>query len=62
MLKYFPSLGYDRVWLRFPMARGYALIGAARTHDAWLQFSGIGLADGGFVKQELLKLQKTKKN
>lgn len=56
LLKYFPSIGYDRAWAKFPMNRGYSLIAAARTHDGWLAFSGVGIADGGYIKQSADKL------
>ena len=58
LLKYYPQMGYEKVWFRFPMAKGYALIAAAALNDGWLQFSGIELADGGYIRQEMDKIKK----
>ena len=60
LLKYYPSLGYDRVWFKFPMAKGYALIGAAMQFDGFLAFSGVKM-EGGYLRQELEKLMKGNK-
>jgi hypothetical protein len=61
MLKYYPALGYDRIWSKFPMSKGYALIAAAMSMDGWLQFSGVEIADGGYVRGEVQNLMKKKK-
>lgn len=61
LLKYYPALGYDRVWFRFPMAKGYALIAAAMQLDGFLQFSEIKMSDGGYLRQEVEKLMRAKK-
>jgi len=39
------------------MEQGYCLITAAMMNDGWLQFSGVDLADGGYVRQEFERLK-----
>jgi hypothetical protein len=43
------------------MEKGYALIAAAQLNDGWLQFSGVSLADGGYIRQEVEALTKKQK-
>jgi hypothetical protein len=59
LLRYYPSLGYDRVWTAFPMDKGYALIAAAMSCDPWTAFAGIKM-EGGYVEGELNNLVKKK--
>jgi hypothetical protein len=40
------------------MQEGYAMIAGAMSLDGWLQFSGIGIADGGYIKQEVQRMKK----
>jgi hypothetical protein len=40
------------------MSEGYAMIAGAMSMDGWLQFSGVGISDGGFVRQEVESLTK----
>jgi len=40
------------------MAEGYAMIAGAMSMDGWLAFSGIEIADGGYIGQEIAKLLK----
>ena len=42
------------------MQQGYALIASAMSMDGFLQFSGVAIADGAFIKQEVEKLIKKK--
>jgi hypothetical protein len=35
------------------MEEGYAMINGARMMDGWLQFAGIVLSDGGYLRQEV---------
>jgi len=51
--KYYPGDGWDYIWFDLPMAQGYCYIAGAMSMDGWLQFSGIGIADGGYVRGEL---------
>lgn len=60
-LKYYPHEGFDRVWFRIPMDKGYALIAAAMNLDGWLAFSGVLISDGGYIRQEIEKMMKQKK-
>ena len=41
------------------MEFGYAAIGAAMSHDGWLQFSGVKI--GGYIKSEIDKILKVSK-
>jgi hypothetical protein len=43
------------------MAEGYAMIAGAMSLDGWLQFSGISIADGAYLKQEVDRIMKSKK-
>lgn len=40
------------------MAEGYAMIAGAMSMDGWLQFSGVEIADGGYIGAEITKLMK----
>jgi hypothetical protein len=42
------------------MQQGYALIAAAMVNDPWMNFNGVAMADGGFIRQEMEKLMKRK--
>jgi hypothetical protein len=42
------------------MAKGYALIAAAMSQDPWMQFSGVTMADGGYIREEVERLIKKK--
>jgi hypothetical protein len=42
------------------MSEGYAMIAGAMSLDGWLQFSGIGIADGAYVRQEMDKILSAK--
>jgi hypothetical protein len=43
------------------MAEGYVYIAGAMSMDGWMQFSGVTIADGGYVKTEVDRIaaQKT---
>ena len=43
------------------MSEGYAMVAAAMSLDPWLQFSGVGIADGGYIRQEVDRIMKEKK-
>lgn len=43
------------------MEEGYAMIAGGMSMDGWLQFTGVALADGGFIRQELEKILDRKK-
>ena len=58
--KYYPADSHERVWYRLPMAQGYALIAAGMMNDGWLQFSGVAMADGGYVGEEVKRMIKKK--
>jgi hypothetical protein len=49
----------EQVLCEIPMEFGYAAIGAAMSHDGWLQFSGVKI--GGYIKSEIEKLAKENK-
>ena len=58
--KYYPADSREDVWCEIAMAEGYAMIAAAMTLDGWLNFSGVAIADGAFIKQECDRLIKKK--
>ena len=43
------------------MAEGYAMIAGAMSMDGWLAFSGIEIADGGYIGQHIKKLMDEKR-
>jgi hypothetical protein len=43
------------------MQEGYAMIAAAMTMDGWLQFSGVSISDGGYLRSEVEKIMSEKK-
>jgi hypothetical protein len=43
------------------MAEGYAMIAGAMNLDGWLAFSGVTIADGGFIKQECERIERRRK-
>ena len=44
------------------MAEGYAEIAGAMSLDGWLQFSGVTMADGGFIGGEVNRILNERKN
>jgi len=42
------------------MVEGYAMIAGGMSLDGFLQFSGVTIADGGYIKQEIDKMLKNK--
>jgi len=48
----------EEVLCEIPMEFGYAAIGAAMSHDGWLQFSGVKVS--GYIKTEIERLLKEK--
>lgn len=44
------------------MAEGFCYINGGAVNDGWLQFSGVLLADGGYIRQEVERLQFDLKN
>ena len=48
------------VWCKIPISEGYAEIAVAMSLDGWLQFSGVVMADGGYIRQEVDRLMKEK--
>ena len=58
---YYHSETNEEVWCEVAMSEGYAMIAAAMSLDPWLQFSGVGIADGAFVRQEVDKILSEKK-
>lgn len=42
------------------MEEGYAMIAGAMELDGWLNFSGVTMADGGFIRQEIDRMMKKK--
>lgn len=46
------------MWDEIPMIEGYAMITGAMNYDGWLQFSGVTMKDGGYVKQEVERIIK----
>jgi hypothetical protein len=58
--KYFPADSRKEVWCKVTMSEGYAMIAGAMSLDGWLQFSGIGIADGAYVRQEMDKILSAK--
>ena len=40
------------------MSEGYAMIAGAMSLDGWLQFSGVGMVDGGYIKTEVDRMSK----
>ena len=43
------------------MAEGYAMIAAAMSLDGWLNFSGVTISDGAYLRQEVERILKSKK-
>jgi hypothetical protein len=54
--KYHPAETRRDVWCKIPICEGYVEIAVAMSLDGWLQFSGITLADGGYIRQEMDKI------
>jgi hypothetical protein len=48
------------VWCKIPMSEGYTAIAVGMSLNGWLQFSGVTLADGGYIRAEVDKLMKLK--
>lgn len=44
------------------MSEGYAEIAGAMSLDGWLQFSGVMMADGGYIGGEVTKILNERKN
>ena len=44
------------------MMEGYAMVAAAMSMDGFLNFSGVQIADGGYIGEEVKKLMKAIKN
>jgi hypothetical protein len=59
--KYYPADSREDVWCEIAMAEGYAMIAAAMSLDSWLQFSGISISDGAYLRQEVERIMKAKK-
>ena len=56
--KYYPADSRKDVWCHIAMQEGYAMIAGAMSHDGFLQFCGVEIADGGYIGEELKKLSK----
>jgi hypothetical protein len=50
--KYYPAESREEVWCEVPMHEGYLMIAGAMSLDGFLLFSGVVMADGGYVRQE----------
>lgn len=59
--KYYGADSWDYIWSELPMQEGYAYIAGAMSMDGWLQFSGVGIADGGFIRGEVDRIMKENK-
>lgn len=42
------------------MHEGYLMIAGAMSLDGWLQFSGISISDGAYLRQEVESMMKSK--
>jgi hypothetical protein len=53
---YYPSDSWEFIWCELPMKEGYCYISGGMQNDSWLQFSGVSISDGGYIRQELDKI------
>lgn len=60
--KYHQGSSWREIWCQLPIAEGYCYIAGAMAIDGFLQFSGVSISDGAYIKQEVDKIMKHKTN